>query len=61
MIDVLPSINDYIKDKIGISSHYKIEDFIGNINLDEDEFPYLYIPGISPSSILMTMLKRDIL
>ena len=60
MIDVLPSINDYIKDKIGISSHYKIEDFISSINLDEDEFQFLQVPGISHSSILMTMLKRDI-
>ena len=59
--DMLSEINDYIKDKIGISSHYKIEDFIESIDLDNDEFQFLQVPGISPSSILITMIKRGII
>lgn len=38
---------------------YKIEDFIESMDLDE--FESLQIPGISYSSILMTMIKRGIL
>lgn len=59
MLDALPSINDYIKNNIGISYRYKIEDFMESIDLEE--FEYLQIPGISPGSILDTMIKRDIL
>ena len=59
MIDVLPSINDYIKDKIGISSHYKIGDFIESMDLEE--FESLQIPRISPAYILITMIKRGII
>jgi hypothetical protein len=57
--DMLSEINDYIKDKIGISSHYKIEDFIESMDLEG--FESLEIPGISPASILMIMRKRGIL
>jgi hypothetical protein len=57
--DMISEVNNYIKDKIGISSHYKIEDFIKNMDLEE--FEALQIPGISPSSILENMIKRGIL
>jgi hypothetical protein len=61
MVAILPSINDYIKDKIGISSHYKIDDLIESIDLDNGEFEFLLVPGISPVSILKTMIKRGII
>ena len=61
IVDILPSINDYIKDKIGISSHYKIDDLIESIDLDNDEFTFLMVPRISPASILRIMRKRGII
>jgi hypothetical protein len=57
--DMLSNINDYIKNKIGISSHYKISDFIESMDLEE--FESLQIPGISPASILESMIKRGII
>ena len=64
MIDILPQINDYIKDNIGISSRYKLDDFIKSIDLDDDELSsigWIMIPRVSSDLVLKSLRKAGII
>lgn len=64
MFNILPSINQYIEDKLGVASRYKIDDLLDSIIAEEDELAaleFIKVPGISTDRLLKSMSKAGIM